>query len=371
MAAWYVPALGPAPKWCSYIDTLTDEMDGADTGAGTKGVYEDFKFVDRAELERLGMSHLIGTQLLRPYMHGYFINLALYERARLLSNPTAYADARERAIKAKLEKQAESRIRAVKNPSSMPECGSIGSWRRRLRSRPRWVPRKLPNALQPPPPRAKRRPRRAPPTTSSPIHDSASSSKIPHIRSIRPRESLPCSTLPPRFTRAMDHASSPLSKTKTPRAMSSRSMPIRNPMGREQSRIRPKREIWDSTIRVRAMLPVNGRGISTKSDLRDAVDDSLMTIPVRVQEVARRVSKIVSSPPPPRIDPRSRLYAQQHPRLWRKQLHLDPNLVEQSKPRLARKTFGSIAKVKGPRNLRLRPVQRRWRRPRERRRQPH
>lgn len=118
MAAWYVPALGPAPRWCSYIDTLTDEMDGVDSaGAGAgKGVYEDFKFVDRAELERLGMSHLVGTQLLRPYMHGYFISLALYERARLLTNPTAYADARERAIKAKLEKQAESRIRAVKNP---------------------------------------------------------------------------------------------------------------------------------------------------------------------------------------------------------------------------------------------------------------
>lgn len=118
MAAWYVPALGPAPRWCSYIDTLTDEMDGVDSaGAGSgKGVYEDFKFVDRAELERLGMSHLIGTQLLRPYMHGYFIALALYERARLLNNPTAYADARERAIKAKLEKQAESRIRAIKNP---------------------------------------------------------------------------------------------------------------------------------------------------------------------------------------------------------------------------------------------------------------
>ncbi|PWZ01845.1 WD40 repeat-like protein [Testicularia cyperi] len=124
MAAWYVPALGPAPKWCSYIDTLTDEMDGVDSssaGAG-KGVYEDFKFVDRPELERLGMSHLIGTQLLRPYMHGYFIALQLYEKARLLSNPTAYADARERAIKAKLEKQAESRIRAVK--TSQAQAGA-------------------------------------------------------------------------------------------------------------------------------------------------------------------------------------------------------------------------------------------------------
>ncbi|EST08228.1 hypothetical protein PSEUBRA_002319 [Kalmanozyma brasiliensis GHG001] len=117
MAAWYVPSLGPAPKWCSYIDTLTDEMDGVDsTSAATTGVYEDFKFVDRSELERLGMGHLVGTQLLRPYMHGYFVSLALYERARLLANPTAYADARERAIKAKIDKQAESRIRATKNP---------------------------------------------------------------------------------------------------------------------------------------------------------------------------------------------------------------------------------------------------------------
>ncbi|EPQ27682.1 uncharacterized protein PFL1_04820 [Pseudozyma flocculosa PF-1] len=117
MAAWYVPALGPAPKWCSYIDSLTDEMDGVEGGgAGSgKGVYEDFKFLDRAELERLGMSHLVGTQLLRPYMHGYFVSLGLYDKARLLANPTAFSDARERAIKAKLEKRAESRIRAVKN----------------------------------------------------------------------------------------------------------------------------------------------------------------------------------------------------------------------------------------------------------------
>ncbi|PWN46920.1 hypothetical protein IE53DRAFT_390942 [Violaceomyces palustris] len=124
MAAWYVPALGPAPKWCSYLDSLTDEMDGVEGagGAGSgKGVYEDFKFLDKAELERLGMSHLIGTPLLRPYMHGYFVSLGLYDRARLLANPTAYSDAREKAIKAKLEKQAESRIRAVKN---VPKIGA-------------------------------------------------------------------------------------------------------------------------------------------------------------------------------------------------------------------------------------------------------
>ncbi|CAD6940012.1 unnamed protein product [Tilletia controversa] len=76
MAAWYVPLLGPAPKWCSFLDNLTTEMDAGGAGAGSKlggamggsgkGVYEDFKFVDQAELERLNMAHLVGTALLRP-----------------------------------------------------------------------------------------------------------------------------------------------------------------------------------------------------------------------------------------------------------------------------------------------------------------
>ncbi|UZJ51330.1 hypothetical protein CBS101457_000650 [Exobasidium rhododendri] len=106
---WYVPDLGVAPKWCSFLDVLTDEADAEATGG--KGTYEDFKFVDQGELERLGLSHLVGSEVLRPYMHGFFISLNLYDKARLISNPTAYEDARERAIKNKIEKLTESRIR--------------------------------------------------------------------------------------------------------------------------------------------------------------------------------------------------------------------------------------------------------------------
>ncbi|CAO1625611.1 unnamed protein product [Sympodiomycopsis kandeliae] len=114
-AAWYVPTLGPAPRWCSFLDRLTDEIDQEQSNGGKRGVYEDFKFVDTAELESLEMDHLIGTNALRPYMHGYFVPLQVYERARLIKNPTSYTDARDRAIKAKLEKKAESRIRSVNN----------------------------------------------------------------------------------------------------------------------------------------------------------------------------------------------------------------------------------------------------------------
>lgn len=117
MAAWYVPALGPAPRWCSFIDNITDEIEAADTGNTGGGVnaYEDFKFVDQAELERLELGHLVGTPLLRPYMHGYFLSLKLYERARLLAHPTAFEEAKQRAIQSRLEREAESRVRSVKN----------------------------------------------------------------------------------------------------------------------------------------------------------------------------------------------------------------------------------------------------------------
>lgn len=66
------------------------------------------------------MSHLIGTSLLKPYMHGYFVALGLYDKARLLANPTAYADARERAIRARIDKAADSRIRARKHAPAAP-----------------------------------------------------------------------------------------------------------------------------------------------------------------------------------------------------------------------------------------------------------
>jgi ribosome biogenesis protein ENP2 len=47
-------------------------------------------------------------------MHGYFLSLKLYDTARVIANPFAYAEHRERQIKEKIEKMAETRIRAPK-----------------------------------------------------------------------------------------------------------------------------------------------------------------------------------------------------------------------------------------------------------------
>lgn len=63
---------------------------------------------------RLGLTHLIGTSALKPYMHGYFLSLKLYSTARLMANPNSYDEHREKLINARLEAKAESRIRARK-----------------------------------------------------------------------------------------------------------------------------------------------------------------------------------------------------------------------------------------------------------------
>ena len=47
-------------------------------------VYDDYKFVTKQDLASLGLSHLIGTNLLRAYMHGFFIDIRLYHKVGIL-----------------------------------------------------------------------------------------------------------------------------------------------------------------------------------------------------------------------------------------------------------------------------------------------
>lgn len=47
-------------------------------------------------------------------MHGYFISLKLYDTARIIANPFAYAEHREKVVRDKLDKMAETRIRSKK-----------------------------------------------------------------------------------------------------------------------------------------------------------------------------------------------------------------------------------------------------------------
>ncbi|WVF71869.1 hypothetical protein IAT40_006679 [Kwoniella sp. CBS 6097] len=115
MSAYYIPEIGPAPKWASFLDNITEEMGDDLTGGAGKSAYADFKFIDKTELDTLGLTHLIGTPALKPYMHGYFLSLKLYTTARLIANPQSYDEYRDKLVSDKLKAKTESRIRARKD----------------------------------------------------------------------------------------------------------------------------------------------------------------------------------------------------------------------------------------------------------------
>jgi ribosome biogenesis protein ENP2 len=119
--SFFIPQLGPAPKWCHFLDNVVEEMteDPNDPNAFGKGsageVYDNFKFLTLEQLKQLSLDHLIGTtSLLRPYMHGFFVAQKLYEEARLISNPDLWQEQRAKSIAEKISKERESRIRGNK-----------------------------------------------------------------------------------------------------------------------------------------------------------------------------------------------------------------------------------------------------------------
>ena len=107
---YFAPSLGAAPKWCSFLENLTEEMEETVTNS----VYDDYRFVTREELEKLGMTNLIGTKMLRAYMHGFFVDNRLYGKAKAISEPFSYDEYKSRKVDEQLEKERASRITVKK-----------------------------------------------------------------------------------------------------------------------------------------------------------------------------------------------------------------------------------------------------------------
>jgi ribosome biogenesis protein ENP2 len=119
--AFFIPQLGPAPRWCSFLDNVVEELadDPNDPNAysarRTGEVYDNYKFLTPPQLRDLNLDHLVGkTNLLRPYMHGYFVAQRLYEEARLIANPSSWEEERAKRVREKIDKERESRIRGKK-----------------------------------------------------------------------------------------------------------------------------------------------------------------------------------------------------------------------------------------------------------------
>eukprot|EP00080_Pristionchus_pacificus_P010929 PDM70949.1 nol-10 [Pristionchus pacificus] len=111
MEQYYIPSLGPAPKWCAYLETITEELEETEQPA----VYDDYKFVTTSELDQIGLSHLVGTNVLRAYMHGYFMDIRLYNKARTLTQPFAYDKYKDRKLMEEVEKERDMTVVKKKN----------------------------------------------------------------------------------------------------------------------------------------------------------------------------------------------------------------------------------------------------------------
>lgn len=110
MQTFYVPALGPAPKWCAFLDNLTEEIESETV----QNIYDDYKFVTKPELIDLDLDHLEGTNLLKAYMHGYFVDMRLYQRALASANPFSYEKYKSGKVTKKIEESRPPRLQ-VKN----------------------------------------------------------------------------------------------------------------------------------------------------------------------------------------------------------------------------------------------------------------
>lgn len=106
MQTYYIPSLGPAPYWCSFLDNLTEELEELNYDI----IYDDYKFVTEKELDELGLSHLKGTNLLRAYMHGYFMDMRLYKKARDVAKPFEFHEYKKKKIQEKINETRGSRV---------------------------------------------------------------------------------------------------------------------------------------------------------------------------------------------------------------------------------------------------------------------
>lgn len=106
MQTFYIPALGPAPKWCAFLDNLTEEIESE----VVQNIYDDYKFVTKQELSELGLDHLEGTNLLKAYMHGFFVDMRLYHKAKASANPFTFEKYRKEKVDKKIEEARPQRL---------------------------------------------------------------------------------------------------------------------------------------------------------------------------------------------------------------------------------------------------------------------
>ncbi|KAL7301440.1 hypothetical protein TKK_0005881 [Trichogramma kaykai] len=115
MLTYYIPSLGPAPKWCGNLDSHIDDFEYKNT----QTLYENYKFVTKEELDELDLQNtpfLLEKNLLRAHMHGYFMNLKLYNKFRALKRPFEFEEFKKQKISSKIQEERPKRVQV--NPEA-------------------------------------------------------------------------------------------------------------------------------------------------------------------------------------------------------------------------------------------------------------
>ena len=76
MQIYFIPSVGPAPHFCSFLENITEELEE------TKdyNVYEDFKFLTMNYLQQISATGFIGTKFIKSYLNGYLMDWKLYNK---------------------------------------------------------------------------------------------------------------------------------------------------------------------------------------------------------------------------------------------------------------------------------------------------
>ncbi|CUG93113.1 Hypothetical protein, putative [Bodo saltans] len=97
----FIPQLGIAPRWASFLDSITEELEEKEQSV----VYDDYKFISKEEMDTLGLEPQdLARGKVRPAMHGCYIENSLYRELKAVVDPNAF---NRFAVESKQKKVAE------------------------------------------------------------------------------------------------------------------------------------------------------------------------------------------------------------------------------------------------------------------------
>ncbi|ORC87553.1 uncharacterized protein TM35_000211590 [Trypanosoma theileri] len=107
----FIPQLGVAPRWASFLELLTEELEEKEVTT----VYDDYTFIAKEEMDALGMTaeDLAGGKV-RPVMHGAFIENGLLRELKAVVDPGAFNRYVQESAKRKTQQRWENRISKFK-----------------------------------------------------------------------------------------------------------------------------------------------------------------------------------------------------------------------------------------------------------------